>query len=129
MPKPRGHSSAYPQLTEPYPTNPERASIPIEGGASVHTVKPLPALSLSFEEWETIGRKMNWIPNGFSRRGMPGGGAMWIEFHDREGRVEVSELSRDGIHDAEFQCTQMLEELETAKEKLDDAESEEPDEE
>jgi len=58
----KGHSNVY-RLDEvkPYPTNPDRATIPIQGGASVTTVKELPPLALSREEWETIGRKMGWI--------------------------------------------------------------------
>ena len=46
---------------KPYPTNPLRVIIPIEGGASVYTVKDLPPLALSKEEWLTIGRKTGWI--------------------------------------------------------------------
>jgi hypothetical protein len=59
--RPRGHSNAYAEETEPYPSNPSRASIPLAGGSTVYTCKPLPALSLSREEWEEIGRRMGWI--------------------------------------------------------------------
>ena len=61
MSKPRGHSNAHVEQTEPYPTMPHKASIPIEGGATVYTVKDLPPLALDREEWETIGRKMGWL--------------------------------------------------------------------
>lgn len=44
---------------------------------------------------------------------------MWIEFHDKDGRVEVSEMTFEGIHDAMFQCGRMLDELDGAKEELD----------
>jgi hypothetical protein len=57
---PRGHSNAKVEETKPYETNPERACIPIAGGAHVWSVKPLPSLSLSKEEWLEIGRKMKW---------------------------------------------------------------------
>lgn len=59
----RGHSNAYVDRTAPYPTNPEKARIPIEGGADVYTVKELPPLALARDEWETIGRKMGWLPD------------------------------------------------------------------
>jgi hypothetical protein len=35
--------------------------IPLIGGADVYTVKELPPLALSKEEWEIIGRKMGWL--------------------------------------------------------------------
>jgi hypothetical protein len=57
----RGHSNVHAEQTKPYPTNPEKALIPIEGGAEVHSVKRLPPLALTKKEWETIGCKMGWI--------------------------------------------------------------------
>lgn len=60
MSRPRGHSNAHTDQTIPYETNPDRASIPIEGGATVFTVRPLPPLSLSREEWQEIGERMGW---------------------------------------------------------------------
>jgi predicted methyltransferase len=58
----RGHSNVY-NLSEikPYPTNPDKISIPIQGGASVYTVKNLPDLALDKEEWLEIGKKAGWI--------------------------------------------------------------------
>ena len=58
----RGHSNVY-NLNEikPYPTNPDRISIPIQGGARVDTVKNLPDLSLDKKEWEEIGRRAGWL--------------------------------------------------------------------
>ena len=121
MRTPRGHSNPHVEDLTVHPVVPDKVMIPIEGGASVYTVKPLPPLALSRDEWKRIGDRMNWwmSPAGTN------GGAMWIEFHDRGGRVYVEDLGRDGIHNAEFQCTQMLEELETAKENLDAEEADE----
>jgi hypothetical protein len=58
----RGHSNVH-KLDEvkPYPTNPERALVPILGGANVTTVKELPPLAISEDEWKTIGRMMGWL--------------------------------------------------------------------
>lgn len=61
MSKPRGHSNAHVDQTEPHPTAPDKASIPIEGGATVYTVKDLPPLALSRDEWQEIGERMRWI--------------------------------------------------------------------
>lgn len=110
----KGHSNAHADKTAPYPTNETKACIPIEGGASPYTVKELPPLALDREEWETIGARMGW----FTPPGKPGGGTLWIEFHDREKRIEVEDLTFEGIHAAKFQCEQMLEELDEALEKL-----------
>lgn len=60
MSKPKGHSNAHTDQTAPHPTNPDKASIPLEGGASVYTVKELPPLALSREEWQEIGERMGW---------------------------------------------------------------------
>lgn len=60
MMKPRGHSNVHANQTEPHPTAPDRAMIPIEGGATVYSVKELPPLSLSREEWQEIGERMGW---------------------------------------------------------------------
>ena len=53
----RGHSNVY-NLSgmKPYETNPDSWSIPIQGGASVYTVKNLPDLALDKEEWLEIGK-------------------------------------------------------------------------
>ena len=60
----RGHSNVYNlEDMHPYPTNPDRWSIPIQGGASVTTVKDLPNLALSKDEWLEIGKKAGWIDN------------------------------------------------------------------
>lgn len=67
--KPRGHSNVYPEETE-LATYKERgkviviegvATIPMSGGSTVYSCKPLPPLALRRDEWETIGRKMGWI--------------------------------------------------------------------
>lgn len=60
--KPRGHSNAYVEETEPYPDLPQKACIPLVGGSRVDTCKPLPPLALDKEEWQEIGRRMGWIP-------------------------------------------------------------------
>lgn len=60
MSKPRGHSNARVHEMQPHPTAPDKASIPIEGGASVYTVKDLPPLTLSRDEWQEIGERMGW---------------------------------------------------------------------
>ena len=58
----RGHSNVYDlERMKPYDTNPDRWSIPIQGGASVYTVKNLPDLALSKEEWLKIGKKAGWL--------------------------------------------------------------------
>ena len=58
----RGHSNIYNTgAIKPYPTNPDRISIPIQGGASVTSVRELPTLSLSKREWEEIGKTAGWI--------------------------------------------------------------------
>ena len=57
----RGHSNVYDLGSmKPYDTNPDRWSIPIQGGASVYTVKNLPDLALSKEEWLEIGKRAGW---------------------------------------------------------------------
>jgi hypothetical protein len=57
----RGHSNVV-NLSEmeQYPTNPDVWSIPIQGGASVYTVKNLPDLALRKEEWLKIGKIAGW---------------------------------------------------------------------
>jgi len=62
----RGHSNVVrleevaPYHVPPYSPNPDRALIPIVGGADVSTVRELPPLALAKDEWERIGRKMGW---------------------------------------------------------------------
>ena len=58
----RGHSNVFDLSNmKPYPTNPDRMSIRIQGGAQVYTVKELPPLSLSKDEWLEIGKRAKWI--------------------------------------------------------------------
>ena len=57
----QGHSNVNSGETQPYPTNPEVALIPIAGGRSPYTVRELPPLALQYDEWLTIGRRMNWL--------------------------------------------------------------------
>lgn len=51
---------------------------------------------------------------------------MHIEFHDiyhgKDRRLEVEDLTPDAIHNAKYLCEQMIEELETAQEKIDEEE-------
>lgn len=49
---------------------------------------------------------------------------MWVEFHDTKGRVQVEDMTPDGLHDAKYQCEQMIEELEDARRSLDADEDE-----
>ena len=59
----RGHSNVTRLYdAKPLPTNPERFMIPIIGGAQVYSVKELPPLALSKEEWLEIGKRAGWIP-------------------------------------------------------------------
>lgn len=60
MSRPRGHSNAYVNQTEPHPHVPDKAMIPIAGGSRVDTVRDLPPLALSREEWQEIGERMGW---------------------------------------------------------------------
>lgn len=57
----QGHSNIYAEDTKPYPTSPNKATIPLVGGANVNTVKELSPLCLEKFEWETIGKKMGWL--------------------------------------------------------------------
>jgi hypothetical protein len=58
----RGHSNVT-NLSEmeQYPTNPDRWSIQIQGGSTISSVKNLPNLALSKEEWLEIGKRAGWI--------------------------------------------------------------------
>lgn len=49
---------------------------------------------------------------------------MRVEFHDSKGRVEIEEMTSDGIYNAKYLCEQMLETLEEASRKLDIEEGE-----
>lgn len=60
---PKGHSNVAAEETRPWPDLPMKARIPLVGGAHVFTVKSLPPLALSEEEWRTIGRAMGWLKN------------------------------------------------------------------
>lgn len=57
----QGHSNIYASDTKPYPTSPDKAMIPLIGGANVNTVKELPPLCLDKDEWEIIGKRMGWL--------------------------------------------------------------------
>jgi len=58
----RGHSNVHNlENMEPYPTNPDRWSIPIQGGISVYSVKDLPDLALSKAEWLEIGKRAGFL--------------------------------------------------------------------
>jgi hypothetical protein len=64
MSSPRGHSNVHAEQTTAWVRsdgNPLRARIPISGGATVYSVKDLPPLALSRDEWLEIGRRMEWI--------------------------------------------------------------------
>jgi hypothetical protein len=69
----RGHSNLRAEQTEAWsndlkiPNAPDVARIPLEGGAGVYTVRELPPLALRKSEWEEIGRRMNWLPEGKHR--------------------------------------------------------------
>lgn len=117
MTQPRGHSNIK---TESLRANDRTgaAMIPLEGGATVNSVRSLPPLALRREEWKTIGDRMNW----FASPPNTNGGSLWIEFHDRGGRVDVNNLTLEGIQAAKYQLERMAEELETAQEKLDGSE-------
>ncbi len=57
-----GHSNVHSlHKIKPYPTNPDRFSIPIQGGATVTSVKDLPPLALSEQEWREIGSRAGWL--------------------------------------------------------------------
>lgn len=61
MSKPRGHSNVHAEQAQPHPRlGTDKAMIPISGGASFNTVRPLPPLALSREEWQEIGERMGW---------------------------------------------------------------------
>src|ERR1043165_6069342 len=110
----RGHSNARVDELTAHPTATHKALIAIEGGANVYSVKELPPLALSRDEWKAIGDRMNWWQSPPDTNG----GCLWVEFHDRGGRLEVDALSDTGIEEAKFQCARMIEELEEAQEKL-----------
>jgi hypothetical protein len=67
-PMKRGHSNVNAAKAEPWPDNPEKARIPLQGGASVYTVRELPPLALGKSEWEEIGIRMGWLPQVASRQ-------------------------------------------------------------
>lgn len=58
----KGHSNVT-RLEEmkPYLTNPDRWCIHIEGGSSVYSVRDLPDLALSKDEWLEIGQRARWL--------------------------------------------------------------------
>ena len=58
----RGHSNVYNiSKLKPLSTHPDRVMIPIQGGASVSSVKELPPLALSKAEWLDIGKRAGWV--------------------------------------------------------------------
>lgn len=57
---PRGHSNVKLELVKPWPGDEEKAQVPLIGGATVNTTRDLPALALSRDEWEAIGKAMGW---------------------------------------------------------------------
>lgn len=120
MANPRGHSNVKLEGIRQHEVVSDAIMIPIEGGATLQTVRPLPTLALRRNEWKAIGDRMNWWQSPPDTNG----GSLWIEFHDRGGRVELDLLTYDGINEAKFQCARMVEELEEAQEKLDAADSE-----
>jgi len=56
----RGHSNIYQGSARPYGPDCNRARVSMMGGGKVDTVKRLPDLSLSKEDWLQIGRAMGW---------------------------------------------------------------------
>jgi hypothetical protein len=65
MREPRGHSNVRVSGISRYSeTSNDMAKIPIEGGADVYSVKPLPPLALARVEWEKIGQAMGWVLGG-----------------------------------------------------------------
>ncbi len=57
---PRGHTNCFAEETTVSEMS-GKALIPIEGGASVLTVRAFPPLALGKSEWIEIGRRMGWI--------------------------------------------------------------------
>lgn len=57
---PRGHSNVKAGETSSFRNSRDIALIPISGGASLETYRPLPPLGLRQKEWEEIGRRMGW---------------------------------------------------------------------
>lgn len=60
MNKPKGHSNARTDETEPWSGDTEKAMIPISGGQTVASWRPLPPLALTKEGWQEIGERMGW---------------------------------------------------------------------
>jgi hypothetical protein len=66
--QPNGHSNVHADKAERWydghgiiQSSPDIARIPIEGGATVVTTRPLPPLALKQREWIEIGIKMGWL--------------------------------------------------------------------
>jgi hypothetical protein len=66
----RGHSNVHAERTTVWATtdsrgrhisDPDMAVVPLEGGATVHSVRELPPLVLRRQEWAEIGRLMGWL--------------------------------------------------------------------
>lgn len=63
--KPRGHSNAITRLAVEWEEGDNtRAYIPLEGGATLETVRALPPLCLTVTEWEHIGTRLGWLKEG-----------------------------------------------------------------
>lgn len=61
----RGHSNVEAEKTKPWSevdkdVNEGIARVPLSGGATYTNWRELPPLALRREEWEEIGRLMNW---------------------------------------------------------------------
>lgn len=59
---PKGHSNVIWEQAKPLEVDPANViMVPIIGGATIDTVRPLPPLSLSKAEWTAIGALMRWL--------------------------------------------------------------------
>jgi hypothetical protein len=56
----RGHSNVAAGEITPWPDCPDKARVPLCGGATAATVRDLPPLAIDREEWERIGQAMGW---------------------------------------------------------------------
>lgn len=57
----RGHSNIDPTKARPWKDTPEKACIPLTGGASFQSSRELPPLALGKDEWEEVGLRMGWL--------------------------------------------------------------------
>lgn len=56
----KGHANLHANKTKPDVDALEVAMIPLEGGSTMDNWKELPPLALRLEEWQEIGKRMNW---------------------------------------------------------------------